>query len=169
MVARICRGPGERRSAPSFATKPQVPQAIIQSTAYKSQLGNFIVEHSCYRRKDCDSVDRPPTASANLCGKLATYFPVMTEGVNYAADAPTVLFAYGVHHGRSGRARPCKRSVGICHCQDDPDRAAAQSLRAVVTVLRRLVADPKLRVLNRKSGYDPTSRFQAIDLNRTKC
>jgi hypothetical protein len=57
--------------------------------------------------------------------KRATDFPVMAEGIDYAADAPVVLFGDGIDFLGAGLHSTGENGVGVRYRQDDSDRDAA--------------------------------------------
>ena len=70
-------------------------------------------------------------------------FPVMAEGIDYAADAPAVFFADGINLLGAGAHRARENRVGIGDGQDDSDCDASQGFWAEVMVLWRFVAQPE--------------------------
>src|SRR6202049_502817 len=70
-------------------------------------------------------------------------FPVMSEGIDDAAQTPAVILAHGIDLRRSGCHRAGENHIGIGHRQNDADRTAAESLRTEVAMLGGLVSQPK--------------------------
>jgi hypothetical protein len=73
----------------------------------------------------------------------------MPKRVDHAPNPPTVSFGHWINYGAARRAGMCKDRVRISDRQDDPDATAVQGFRAEVTMLGRLIGDPKLRTVNR--------------------
>jgi hypothetical protein len=71
------------------------------------------------------NASQPLALPADLGHEWAPDFPVMTERIDYPAQAPAVRFLYG--HDRSGPCRDCPREdrIWISYGQDHPNRAAA--------------------------------------------
>jgi len=55
----------------------------------------------------------------------AADFPVMTEGIDYAADAPVVLFGDGIDFLGASLHSTGENGVGVRHRKDDSDCDAA--------------------------------------------
>ena len=70
-------------------------------------------------------------------------FPVMAEGIDYAADAPAVLFADGINLLGACANRARENGIGIGDCQDNSHCDSSQGFWAEVMVLGRFVAQPE--------------------------
>ncbi len=93
----------------------------------------------------------------------------MSERVNNASHTPAVHLAYGDDRGCASIHCTLVNSVRMGNRQDHPNGAAAKRLRTEIVVLRRFIAQPELRALNRKPGHHgPVEGINAEDLSRAK-
>jgi len=74
--------------------------------------------------------------------ELTADFPMMTEGIDYAADAPAMFIADRVDLGCAGFQGALEQRVGIGDGENHANGAAAERFRAEVAVFGRLVAEP---------------------------
>src|SRR5256885_5598802 len=101
---------------------------------------------------------------------LTPYLPVMPKGIHHAPHSPAMFLRDGMNFCRPCRPRATENSVRICHRQNYSNGATAQRLRTEVAMLRRLVAQPKLRAVHGKPcQYASVGPFEAKDLCRSEC
>jgi hypothetical protein len=104
-----------------------------------------------------------------LIAKLAANLPMMSKRVNNTPDAPAMHLAYRNHHSRAGAYCAFEDSVRIGNRQDHPNSTTAKRLRTEIVMLRRFIAQPKLRAVDRKPGYHgPVRGINAEGFNRSK-
>src|SRR5438105_1257013 len=102
--------------------------------------------------------------------KLTTNLPVMPKGIHHASHSPAMFLRNGMNFSRASLPRLTENSVRIRHRQDDSNRAATQRLRTEVAMLRRLIAQPKLRAIHGKPCHDaPIGPFEAKNLRCSEC
>lgn len=104
-----------------------------------------------------------------LRGQRVPDFPVMAVRIGHASDSPSVALAYRPDFGCAGLDRAGKEGVGISDSQNYPNRATAKSFGTEILVLRRFVAEPEIRAIDRESCHHASATLQSIDFNRAKC
>src|SRR6266849_4712571 len=98
-----------------------------------------------------------------LGGKGTTNLPMMPKWISQTPQSPAVFLAYRENLGCTSFQRPCEDSIRIRDGQDHSYRAATERLGAEVAMLRRLVAQPKLRAINGAlCHHSSTGLFPAI-------
>src|SRR5262245_32420754 len=88
----------------------------------------------------------------------------MPEGIDDAADGPSVLLTNRPHFLGSGRYGPSVDGLRVGHDEDESRRRASESFRTEVLVLWRLIGDPELRHLYRELSDD--GAVIALDLEQ---
>lgn len=84
---------------------------------------------------------------------FASDLPMVAEGIDDAAYAPTVLLRHRGDLRGACLQRALEEGIGIGHGEDHADGAATERFRAEIFVLRRLVTEPKFRAVYGESGY----------------
>ena len=80
--------------------------------------------------------------------------PMVTEGIDYAADAPAVFFGDRIDFLCARFDSPCEYGVRIVDRQNDANRDASERFGAEVVMLWRFIAEPKLGAIDRQPGDD---------------
>ena len=75
---------------------------------------------------------------------------MVSEGINDASDAPSVLFGDRIDLLRSSLDGAREESIWIGNGKNDSCRYAPERLGAVIEVLGRLIADPKFSSRHRQ-------------------
>ena len=79
---------------------------------------------------------------------------MVTEGIDYAADAPAVFFGDRIDFLCARFDSPCEYGVRIVDRQNDANRDASERFGAEVVMLWRFIAEPKLGAIDRQPGDD---------------
>ena len=85
-----------------------------------------------------------------------TYFPVQAEGVDQAAQSPTVVFSHGENLRCASGDCLREESARIIDGKDDSHGTAAERLRDGIAALWGLLADPELSAVDGEP-YDRAS------------
>lgn len=91
----------------------------------------------------------------------ASDFPMMTEGIDDASDAPAVLITDRKDLFRSGLDSTCKDGIGVGDRHDDTHRNSAERFGTEVVMLGRLIAEPEFCAIDRKPGDDAATGVKA--------